>query len=337
MTVGSVAAETVDHRRHRARRLSAFFAAGALMSTVILALPGWDGLHRSGIAATVVLAGLGAGILRVWGGRVGRVWCHAFTTAGTLLIAACQVLAGGGSATASYALLYVWVALHTALFFGRGAVLAHVAATTLAHAGALALVGDATGMGPALALTLGTQTAAAMVVGSLAAQLRRQADTDPLTGLGNRRVATRMLEHALRRRTRGGHVGRICVALLDLDGFKAFNDRRGHLAGDALLVEAARRWAETLGDHGVLSRTGGDEFTLLLPERTPEEAAAIVDELVAGTPGGVSCSAGLACWDGRESAADLLARADRAMYDAKRDGPMVEHELPKLRTGVRFP
>jgi diguanylate cyclase (GGDEF)-like protein len=69
-----------------------------------------------------------------------------------------------------------------------------------------------------------------------------------------------------------------------------------------------------------LSRYGGEEFALALPACGVDDALAVVERLRVAIPIGQSCSAGVACWDGRESAAELLDRADRALYDAKRRG-----------------
>ena len=110
------------------------------------------------------------------------------------------------------------------------------------------------------------------------------------------------------------------VALLDLDHFKAFNDSRGHQAGDQLLMEAARAWVGQIRDADLIARYGGEEFALLLPDCPVIEAHGIVERLRQVTPGEETCSVGIACWDGSESPDALIARADRALYGAKRAG-----------------
>lgn len=317
--------ESSPARRHRARTLAALFAAGAVVSSMAVVLPGWPGMHRAGILVTVLAAGTGALLLTVMAEHVGRWTCHGFTAAGTVLIALCQVLADGGSATATYGILYIWVVLHCALFFSRGAVAAHIALTTLAYVLALTRLGELDSMAPQLALTAGTQVAAALVVGSLAARMRRLADTDALTGLANRRTLHSRLAWQLARSRRDAGAA-VWLALLDLDEFKAFNDTRGHLAGDQLLVEAAAAWQSLLRPTDTLARTGGDEFTVLLTDCDEDAVEQVMTRMTAAVPSGLSCSAGVARWDGHEHPTRLIERADAALYAAKTRGPVVVAE-----------
>jgi diguanylate cyclase (GGDEF)-like protein len=148
--------------------------------------------------------------------------------------------------------------------------------------------------------------------------LARVARTDALTGARNRRAWDEQLAVEVARASRDG--APLSVALLDLDHFKAFNDRFGHPAGDRLLREAAAAWQAAMRTVDVLARYGGEEFGVILPGCRPEVAVAIVDRLRALTPYGETTSAGVAGWDGTESAAALVARADRALYVAKRAG-----------------
>lgn len=323
--------EPLQQRRDRARALAGLFASGALLSTVAIVLPGWPEAHRAGIAVTVLLAAAGAGILIRFAEHVSPMVCHAFLTGGTVLIAACQVLAGSAGAT-TYALLYVWVALHAALFFGPRSVAGQLALCTIAQAAALLQLGDHTSLAPQLALTLGTQGAASVIVGSLATRLRHLAATDALTGVGNRRKIQEAIPAAL-----GSSVSKqpVCLAVLDLDGFKQVNDRLGHAAGDRILVEAAAAWQDLLRPGDTLFRTGGDEFMVVLTDCGINEAERIVQRLLISTPAGVSCCAGLAEWDGHESDDSLTVRADRALYAAKSAGSgCVVQALPTTPEGA---
>jgi diguanylate cyclase (GGDEF)-like protein len=152
----------------------------------------------------------------------------------------------------------------------------------------------------------------------LLAELEKIARTDELTGLPNRRAWHEELPRELARAARSGEP--LCVAMLDLDHFKRFNDDYGHQSGDRLLKQVAGAWNGELRPTDMLARYGGEEFALALPACPADEAFAVVERLRSVTPSGQTCSAGIACWDGWESAAELLERADRALYEAKRRG-----------------
>ena len=158
------------------------------------------------------------------------------------------------------------------------------------------------------------------------AAMEQAAYADPLTGLSNRRRFIELLEQALARHL-GGHG--CALLLIDLDGFKSVNDRHGHGAGDALLVEVARRLRLLVSDPDHAARLGGDEFGLILTgrEAEPFHARMTIRRLQAELgepfghcgvtlfPGG---SVGLATARGPEStAASLLEEADFEMYRDK--------------------
>ncbi|HMJ01776.1 MAG TPA: sensor domain-containing diguanylate cyclase, partial [Conexibacter sp.] len=138
--------------------------------------------------------------------------------------------------------------------------------------------------------------------------------TDVLTGLPNRRAWDKRLEQAIR------DTEPVCVAILDLDLFKAYNDDYGHQAGDRLLKEAAAAWRAEMRPIDMLARYGGEEFVVLLHGHDLETARRVVDRLRAATPRGQSCSAGVARREDGEASTALLGRADKALYDAKRAG-----------------
>jgi diguanylate cyclase (GGDEF)-like protein len=151
-----------------------------------------------------------------------------------------------------------------------------------------------------------------------AEELSALARHDALTGVPNRRTWNTELPVALDRARRDGTA--LAVALLDVDRFKAFNDEYGHQAGDRLLKGATAAWSGGLRSVDLLCRYGGEEFGILLPGATPDEAAEVVDRLRALTPLAQTFSAGVAGWDGRESSDELVGRADRATYAAKQAG-----------------
>lgn len=152
----------------------------------------------------------------------------------------------------------------------------------------------------------------------LLGKVQDMARHDSLTGLPNRRALEEQLPQDMARARRAGSP--LCVAIVDIDHFKNYNDTHGHLAGDEVLRACAAAWDESLRGEDAIVRFGGEEFLVLLPRTDAEEAGEIIERLRTRTPMGQTCSAGLACWDFSESIDDLLSRADQALYLAKAGG-----------------
>ena len=152
----------------------------------------------------------------------------------------------------------------------------------------------------------------------MVARLGRLALIDELTGLYNRRGWEENLPREMARASRERRP--LYVALLDLDHFKEVNDTLGHQAGDKLLRDIAAVWSGQLRAHDLLSRYGGEEFALQFIAWPVEAAVGLVDRLREAVPGSHTCSAGLAQWNGQETADDLFARADLALLEAKHSG-----------------
>jgi diguanylate cyclase len=150
------------------------------------------------------------------------------------------------------------------------------------------------------------------------AELERLARTDTLTGLLNRRALQDLLPRELALAARTGRP--LTVAMLDLDHFKAYNDTHGHLAGDRLLREASAAWTRRLRSADLLARWGGEEFCVVLPGCEPDDAIRVLAQLRAVTPSGQTFSAGVAELGAEAEPASLVARADSALYAAKRAG-----------------
>ena len=165
---------------------------------------------------------------------------------------------------------------------------------------------------------LAAETAMALERADLLARLEESARTDDLTGLLNRRAWEEELPREMARARRQSDP--LCVAMLDLDFFKNYNDERGHQAGDRLLKQSAAAWVTELRASDTLARYGGEEFTVVLAGCNLANAKDIVERLREAMPRDQTVSAGVACWNGRESAEELVGRADGALYEAKRTG-----------------
>jgi diguanylate cyclase (GGDEF)-like protein len=171
----------------------------------------------------------------------------------------------------------------------------------------------------ALAIALGALTLSTMRSNRrLMDRLQQIARQDPLTGAVNRRGLDDALATEFARALRTAQP--LTLVMLDLDHFKRYNDRRGHAAGDAVLRGASQGWLKQLRPTDVLARYGGEEFTLLLPACDGDQAALLVDRLRRAVPDHQTFSAGIALWDGSESATELLQRADAALLQAKKAG-----------------
>jgi diguanylate cyclase (GGDEF)-like protein/PAS domain S-box-containing protein len=154
-------------------------------------------------------------------------------------------------------------------------------------------------------------------------KLRHQAEHDPLTGLANRRRFEQELERQIERCSR--HAEAAALAVIDLDSFKDVNDVHGHATGDKLLTSVAAALHRRLRATDVAARIGGDEFAVILigvDERGAATAAAALSAAIGeqSRAGGLraTASVGIAMIEPGSNADELFARADRAMYEAKR-------------------
>jgi diguanylate cyclase (GGDEF)-like protein len=149
-------------------------------------------------------------------------------------------------------------------------------------------------------------------------EVRALSLTDPLTGLANRRQMDVVLKRSFAAARRGEPLS---VALLDLDGFKAINDERGHLEGDRILCTVADRLREEVRGADLAVRFGGDEFLLILPGTGVCGARALSRRIQDALAPLVSLRAGAAEYHpGMKSERDLIASADQDLYAAKRGG-----------------
>ncbi|WP_459874108.1 diguanylate cyclase domain-containing protein, partial [Endothiovibrio diazotrophicus] len=181
------------------------------------------------------------------------------------------------------------------------------------------------------------------IVAERTEELAYLASHDVLTDLPNRSVFSVQLATALAHAERNDH--RVALFFMDLDGFKAVNDRYGHETGDRVLVEVARRLKAAVRKEDLVARMGGDEFTLLIAElERREDALAVADKLIAEVSRPIPCSDGIECKiglsigiafyaDDGDRPDQLLSRADDYLYAAKRAGK----GCYALAKGVRRP
>jgi diguanylate cyclase (GGDEF)-like protein len=271
-------------------------------------------LEPTKMVAIIGASGIAMGVL-VW--LAGRRWS----------LLAFECLAGIASLTASWtiahaathggmmltAFAYPWIAIYSAHFFPRRAVIVQGGLISVGFGVGL-LVGGLSEVFPYWVVVIATIWSICLVMGHLSETLRRQADTDPLTGLLNRAgfLVAANREHAIAQRTGNP----LTVAVLDLDGFKQINDLQGHAVGDRVLSDVGRSWCERLRAGDILARHGGDEFVLLLPATSAEGAASVLDRLRdERLP--VTWSVGIGTWLAGESLDECIARADTNLYSVK--------------------
>ncbi|MEJ2740153.1 MAG: diguanylate cyclase, partial [Dehalococcoidia bacterium] len=173
---------------------------------------------------------------------------------------------------------------------------------------------------------LASQISTSIVNAQLYEKAEQRARVDELTGLFNRRHFDEVLKREIQRHSRYGSV--LSLAFIDLDGFKKYNDTRGHLEGDDLLAKTGTLLNGQVRAMDIAFRYGGDEFAIIMPHTTADDAynaadrvRRIVTEEMMSTQVDVTLSLGLACWphDGLTQD-DLVNAADQALYYAKRTG-----------------
>jgi diguanylate cyclase (GGDEF)-like protein len=316
------------------RSLGTLFLAGGFLAEVAIPLAPSSGSHRVTVALIGLVAVITGGMVWWRAASLPRRFMSSVLGFGTLLIT--LVVIASGQPDGRYSLFYVWVVFQAFYFLAPRMAAAHLVSVASGYALALIVLH---GGADQWLLLFGTLVTTGWLIGVLRARVERfaaQARTDVLTGLANRRGFDEDIELAFEdaRRDRT----RLSLVLIDLDRFKAVNDRHGHLEGDAMLCRFARLCAETV--EPAVARLGGDEFAIVVSDGDPRAAAALASRILAAvrrdpefTGRAVTISIGIATFPAHaDSSRKLALVADRALYHAKHSGrdqivaygPMVE-------------
>jgi diguanylate cyclase (GGDEF)-like protein len=309
----SLVRRVVARRPAMAWSLALLFLFKAFVCLVAILFPVNPNEPVGLIAAAGALGVIGACLVWLAARRIPVLGFELLAACGTLTssVLVAHASTHGGMMIAAFS--YPWIAIYSAHFFERRVVIAQGTLITVAFGVAL-LLGGMPHVGIYWMIVTVTIWSICIVLGRLSESLRRQADTDTLTGLLNRKgfMAAALREHAIAQRSGN----RLTLAMLDLDGFKQINDLRGHTFGDGVLADLGHAWRERLRTGDILARHGGDEFVLLLPATSPESASTVLERLrVAELP--VTWSVGIGEWLPRESLGECIARADADLYSVK--------------------
>ena len=325
-----------------ARVSGVLYICGAWLVIISLALPHPMSVEEGWLSAVAVFAAISGGLLYRFSGRASAAVIHVTLALAAVLVSLCVYLSG--AVAGIYSVMFVWIVIVAACIATRRQLALQITWMLLNYGLVIVAVeGESLGWSPitrfvltGFALAVSGAAVSWLVEGRRSAEagLQREIETrkelqhelehlanhDPLTGVANRRRLEDHLETVLAEAARTGLP--LCLISLDLDGFKSFNDRHGHAAGDRLLKSAASAWNSVLRTEDVITRMGGDEFLVVLPNCTLEVSAQVAWRLRQAVPEDQSCSTGMIAWNGTDSMDEFLFAADEALYrtKGKRDG-----------------
>jgi diguanylate cyclase (GGDEF)-like protein/putative nucleotidyltransferase with HDIG domain len=314
-----------------AKVLAGLYAAGATLAALTVVLPHPAGANEMGLLAIVANAYVIAGLLYWRAEKLpDRVLPVALCWGSTLITGVAYF---SGESPSPLVFFYLWVFLYASYFFTRRQTALQIAYVGLVYGALLASRPPSSGIPAWWLVGMGTLLVAAIVIMTMRARVERliarlydAARTDPLTGLSNRRGFRELLDLELERSRRGS--SEMTVLAGDLDHFKEVNDRSGHQVGDAALRRVARVLKEHKRQIDFAARVGGEEFALILPDTTQDDAFVLAERLrctlreeFVGDSIPITISFGLATYpEHGETAASLLRAADEALYAAKESG-----------------
>ena len=317
-----------------ARVSGVLYLCGAWLVVISLALPHPMSTEEGWLSAVALFAALCGGILYRFSGRATAGAIHLTLSSASVLVSLCVYLSG--AAASIYSVMFVWVVIVGACISTRIALAAYIAWILVTYGVALAALETQAGDFPRFVLTGFALSAAGAAVSwlvegrrsaeaglhreienrkELQQELEHLANHDPLTGVANRRRLADHLDMVIGDAARTG--APLCLISLDLDGFKNFNDKHGHAAGDRLLKSAASAWNSVLRQEDIITRMGGDEFLVVLPNCALDVSEWVAARLREAVPEGQSASTGVTSWNGKDSAYEFLLTADEALYRTK--------------------
>jgi diguanylate cyclase (GGDEF)-like protein/putative nucleotidyltransferase with HDIG domain len=330
-TLGGSSIGTRFNTSLTAKVLAGLFAAGATLAALTVVLPHAADTNELGLLAIVANAYMIAALLQ-WRAHTlpARVLPVALCWGSTLITGVAYF---SGESPSPLVFFYLWVFLYASYFFTRRQAALQITYVGVTYGALLAARPPASGILAWWLVGMGTLLVAAIVIMTmrarvelLIARLYDAARTDPLTGLSNRRGFRELLDLELERSRRGS--SEMTVLVGDLDHFKEVNDRSGHHVGDAALRRVARVLNEHKRQIDFAARIGGEEFALILPNTTQDDAFVLAERLrcalreeLAGESVPITISFGVASYPRHsETAASLLRAADEALYAAKESG-----------------
>jgi len=311
-----------------AARVAAAIFAGEAMILLMVALLYRSDLGDGRLVIPTASAGIGL-LLFLFSERLGWRMINVAVAVGTLLVSI-HAWTAHNEPDLSGEMLYIWLGLYSAYFFTPRIAAAQLALISSAYLAVLLGTAPVEAVPAAWFTLVGILFPAAGLlramrdgVTSLVARLSEAALTDTLTGLRNRLALDQELHAEVERAVRADTP--LSLVIGDLDYFKSVNDRLGHRAGDEALVRAGRVLLRHRRAGDSIARTGGEEFTILLPGATEHEAylvsermRAAVEREFADDPAGLTFSFGIATYPNHGRSADsVLEAADQALYAAK--------------------
>ena len=301
------------------RSLGALFLTGGVLAVAAIPLAATGG-YRAVAVSVLGLIAIITGVTLCWrGASLPPRSMSPMLGFGTLLIT--LVVIASGQPDGRYSTFYVWVALQAFYFLESRSARLHMVSIAAQYALALILL---QGGADQWLLVLGTVLTTGWLIGALRARIERlltQARTDVLTGLANRRGFDEDIDLALESARHSDTP--LSLVAIDLDRFKAVNDRHGHLAGDVILQRFAQLCSETADL--TVARLGGDEFAIIAAARDQHAALALAHRILQAVRGdpeltdsAITISIGIATFPANADSSRSLARAaDRALYLAK--------------------